>query len=101
MDFVLINYKLDAQSKNIQLNGDAVLFEMDLTVKSDAAAGAFACLRDPCAGTAQAQSAGRGAGRSAAFAGRGLHRRKLYRKYHHRTACVDLPNECIALFSVF
>lgn len=37
-NFVLINYLLDSQSKNIQLNGDAVLFEMDLKVKSDASA---------------------------------------------------------------
>lgn len=38
-NFVLINYKLDSQSENIQFNKDAVLFEMDLAVKSDVAAG--------------------------------------------------------------
>ncbi len=38
-NFVLINYQLDSQSQNIKLNKDAVLFEMDLAVKSDVAAG--------------------------------------------------------------
>ena len=37
-DFLFINYSLKSNAKNIKLNGDQVLFEMDLKVKSDVSA---------------------------------------------------------------
>ena len=38
-NFVLINYALNSNSENIKLDGDAVLFEMDIKVKDDVEAG--------------------------------------------------------------
>lgn len=37
-NFVLINYLLNSKSKNIRLDGDEVLFEMDIKVRDDASA---------------------------------------------------------------
>lgn len=37
-NFVLINYELNSNSKNIKLDGESVLFEMDLKVRADAKA---------------------------------------------------------------